>query len=194
MRGHFLRVFERAAVGEIGGDPGRAEGVAADRLGDPGGDGAPADHPPGVGLGHRVLGQHLAVVTPCGPEQPALAVFGDARRGDIGVQSFGESVMARHRVLNAACAFTGAGPGALRARSPAVPSRPKIQRQCRTLSACTQNAAAIRSLVHRSNDSSMVRARSASSRSAEPAKARNSSRCAAVAEIHDWLGMFPYMR
>ena len=34
--GHFLRVFERAAVGEIGGDPGRAKRVAADFLSDAG--------------------------------------------------------------------------------------------------------------------------------------------------------------
>src|SRR5271170_1363201 len=36
MRGHFLRMLERTAVGEIGGDPGSAECVAADRLGDAG--------------------------------------------------------------------------------------------------------------------------------------------------------------
>jgi hypothetical protein len=35
----------------------------------------------------------------------------------------------------------------LRARNPGTPSRPNIQRQCRTLSGCTQNADAIRSLV-----------------------------------------------
>ena len=31
MRRHFLRVFERAAIGKISGDAGRAEGVIADR-------------------------------------------------------------------------------------------------------------------------------------------------------------------
>src|SRR3954469_24430967 len=41
----------------------------------------------------------------------------------------------------AARAFLGSGPSALRARSPDTPSRPKIHRQCRTLSGCTQNAA-----------------------------------------------------
>jgi hypothetical protein len=30
VRRHFLRVLERAAVGEVGGNPGGAEGVAAD--------------------------------------------------------------------------------------------------------------------------------------------------------------------
>src|ERR1700751_5337748 len=77
---------------------------------------------------------------------------------------------------NAACALAAAGPAALRARNPATPLRPKIHRQCRTLSGRTPNAAAIRSLVYPSNDNRMARA-----------KARNSSRCSALAEIHDWL-------
>src|ERR1700724_2334705 len=47
---HFLGVLERAAVGKIGGDAGRAKGVAADRCRDAGRRDAPADHPPGVGL------------------------------------------------------------------------------------------------------------------------------------------------
>ena len=57
MRRHLLRVLERAAVGEIGRDPGRAKRVIADRRHDAGRDGAPADHAPGVGLVHRLLGQ-----------------------------------------------------------------------------------------------------------------------------------------
>jgi len=31
VRRHFLRVFERAAVGKVSGDAGRAEGVITDR-------------------------------------------------------------------------------------------------------------------------------------------------------------------
>lgn len=126
---------------------------------------------------------------------PVRCSIASARRGKV---QFGRSDTAGANnssiTLNAAAALTGARPGALRARNPAVPSRPKIQRQCRTLSGCTQNAAAMRSLVHPATDSSIARARSASSRSAEPASARNSSRCAAVTEIHDRLGMFPYMQ
>jgi len=91
----------------------------------------------------------------------------------------------------AARALTGSGPHALRPRSPATPSRPKIQRQCRTLSGCTQNAAAIRSLVQPSRDSSIARARSASSRSDDPARPRNASRCSADASIQDRPAMFP---
>jgi hypothetical protein len=59
----FLRVLERAAVGEIGSNPGRAEAVAADRLGDTGRQRAPADHPPRVGLVHWLFGKSAAVVT-----------------------------------------------------------------------------------------------------------------------------------
>jgi transposase len=50
---------------------------------------------------------------------------------------------------------------------------------------CTQNAAAIRSLVHPSNDNRMARARSASSRSRDPARPRNSALCSDVDSIHD---------
>src|SRR3954468_10280642 len=59
---HFLRVLERAAVGEIGGDAGGAERVTPDRLGDTGCDCAAADHAPGIGLTHRLLGQHAPFV------------------------------------------------------------------------------------------------------------------------------------
>jgi hypothetical protein len=53
---HFLRVFERAAIGEIGGYAGRAERVIADRRVNAGGGRAPADHAPRVRLIHRLLG------------------------------------------------------------------------------------------------------------------------------------------
>jgi hypothetical protein len=57
MRRHRLGVFERAAVGEIGRDPGRPETVIADRRHDAGGFGAPAHHGPGIGLIHRPVGK-----------------------------------------------------------------------------------------------------------------------------------------
>ena len=47
MRRHFLRVLKRTAVGELGGDPGCAECVAANFRCDAGRRGAPADHAPG---------------------------------------------------------------------------------------------------------------------------------------------------
>jgi hypothetical protein len=46
VRRHFLRVFERAAIGKLGSDTGRAERVIADRRVNAGGDRAPADHAP----------------------------------------------------------------------------------------------------------------------------------------------------
>ncbi len=46
-------------------------------------------------------------------------------------------------------------------------------------------------LVHPSSDSNIARARSDSSRSDEPARPRNSTRCSAVAAIHDRPDMFP---
>jgi len=45
-----------------------------------------------------------------------------------------------------------------------------------------------------SSDSKTARARSASSRSDEPARTRNSARCSALATIHDRPDMFPHMR
>jgi hypothetical protein len=54
--------------------------VAADRFGDVGCRGAPADHPPGIGLGHWIVRKHFAVVIPCRPEQPTFPVVGNAGR------------------------------------------------------------------------------------------------------------------
>jgi hypothetical protein len=42
MRGHRLRVLERAAIAEIGGDPGRAKRVISDRRVNAGRNRAPA--------------------------------------------------------------------------------------------------------------------------------------------------------
>src|SRR4051794_8473804 len=61
VRSHFLGVLKRTAIGEIGGDPGGTERVAADRLGNAGRRGTPSDHAPGIGLAHRSLGQHASV-------------------------------------------------------------------------------------------------------------------------------------
>src|SRR5579863_2817357 len=76
---------------------------------------------------------------------PVRFSISSARRGKV---QFGRSDTPGANTSSitdkAARAFTGSGPGAVRARSPTTPSRPKIQRQWRTLSGCTQNAAAIR--------------------------------------------------
>ena len=54
VRRDLLRVLQRAAVLEVGGDAGGAEGVAADRGLDAGGLCPPADHSPRVRLSERV--------------------------------------------------------------------------------------------------------------------------------------------
>src|SRR6266851_2483391 len=123
---------------------------------------------------------------------PVRFSIASAKRGKV---PFGRSetpgANTSSTTVNAARALTGSGPGALRARSPATPSRPNIQRQCRTLSGCAQNAAAIRSLGQPSSDSSIARARSASSRSDDRARPRNPSRCSNVATIHDRPAIVP---
>jgi hypothetical protein len=96
MRCHFLGVLERAAAGEVDGDSGGA--VARDvwqPIGDalPGRGRPPSDHPASGRLGHRVVGQHFAVVSSRRAEQPALTVVGDARRVDIGARRPGERVI-----------------------------------------------------------------------------------------------------
>jgi len=53
MRGHGLRVFQRATVVEVGGDAGGAEGVIADGIGSADGLGPALDHVGGVAGGER---------------------------------------------------------------------------------------------------------------------------------------------
>ena len=99
---HGLRVFQRAAVSKIGGDPGRPKTVVADRRHDAGGFGSPPHHAPGVRLIHRLLGQHRRAMSLRRAEQPALLVVGDACRRDISVKRLGRGVMTGHGVLLAA--------------------------------------------------------------------------------------------
>jgi hypothetical protein len=99
---HFLSMLERAAIGEIGSDAGRAERVIADRRSDAGCRRTPADHEPGGVLIHRAVGERIGFVPGRGAEQPSLAVLGEAGGIDIGTQRLGEGVMARHRMLLAA--------------------------------------------------------------------------------------------
>jgi hypothetical protein len=55
---HAGRLLERAAVFQVGGDPGRAEAVIADLCANAGRGGAPSDHEVGVGLGQGGAGDH----------------------------------------------------------------------------------------------------------------------------------------
>jgi hypothetical protein len=58
MRGHGLRVFERAARLEIGGDARRAEHMAPELPLEAGLGRAPADHLVGIDAMHRPVRQH----------------------------------------------------------------------------------------------------------------------------------------
>src|SRR5271166_1469701 len=92
-------MLKSAAILEIGGDPGRTERVIADRRMNADSNGPPADHAPGVGLRHRLVGQHGRAVPRAGAEQPTLTILGNAGRSDVGVQRFGEAVMAWHLMM-----------------------------------------------------------------------------------------------
>ena len=113
---------------------------------------------------------------------PVRASISSCNRGSV---QFGRSetpsASTAETTESAARAFTGSGPGALRARRPATPSRANVQRQWRTLSGSTENASAIRTLDQPCSDSKHRRARSASARSDEPASVRESRHCSAVA-------------
>ena len=93
--------------------------------------------------------------------RPVRASISSCNRGNV---QFGRSATSSASTAettdSAARAFTGSGPGALRARRPATPSRPNVQRQCRTLSGSTENASAIRTLDQPCSDSKIARARS----------------------------------
>ena len=102
MRRHFLSVLQRAAIGKVRGDAGRAECMIADRRVDAGRNSASADHAPGVRLLHGLLGQNGGVVSARRAEQAAFSILGDAGRGDVGVQRLGKRMMARHGVMLAA--------------------------------------------------------------------------------------------
>lgn len=113
---------------------------------------------------------------------PVRASISSCSRGNV---QFGRSETSSDNTAvttdSAALAFTGSGPGAVRARRPETPSRPNIHRQGRTLSGFTEKASAIRKLDQPCSESRIARARSASSRSDDPASARNSRHGSAVA-------------
>src|SRR5271157_4075242 len=86
----------------------------------------------------------------------------------------------------AASLFIGGGPGAMLAFSAATPPAVKSLRQRRTVSSRTPNASAILGLVQPVSVSSTARARSASPRSREPARAARAARCSSLAITGDF--------
>src|ERR1700733_3157571 len=102
MRRHRLRMLKRASIAEVGRNPRRPKCMVSDRSEYAGCGRAPADHKPSRLLVHGLVGEGGGVMSGTGPEQPALAVFGDTGCTDVGVQRLGKRVMARHCVLLAA--------------------------------------------------------------------------------------------
>ena len=74
MRRHFLGMFQRASIGEIGSDSRRPKRMITDRRENANRLCPPADHFPGVRLAHRPEGQFDTTMTLRGAEQEALAV------------------------------------------------------------------------------------------------------------------------
>ena len=98
---HLRGLLERPLVLEVGGDPGRAESMIADRRRDPGLPRPPADHLPGVRLGERPVRQRFAVPVD-GPEHDPLAILPEAAAVEIVVEVGLEGVVAGHLVPLAA--------------------------------------------------------------------------------------------
>jgi len=90
---------------------------------------------------------------------------------------------------NAVELFTGSGPGAMLACNASTPPLPKSLRQSRTVSSRTPNASAIRALVQPASVSSTARARSASPRSRDAARAVKATRCSLLAATEDFPPM-----
>jgi len=125
---HGLRVFQRAAVSKIGGDPGRPKTVVADRRHDAGGFGSPPHHAPGVRLIHRFLDSTSRdVPSPCGTASPSCRRR--CCRRDISVKRLGRGVM-----TGMACCLppsrAGAAPTPRRAAGDPRPSL-SVQRDAR---------------------------------------------------------------
>jgi hypothetical protein len=97
VRGHDLRVLERAAGFEIGGDARGAESMAANPNSRAEIGGAALNHTPGVNAVHRLFRQRVCAANG-GAEEGALAVVADAGDLDVSVKVSFEIVMRRHFV------------------------------------------------------------------------------------------------
>jgi hypothetical protein len=111
MGGDLAGMLKLAAVGEIGGDAGGAEGMAGEGRGEAGLDGAPLDHGehfPWLQAGDRSAD---AGCRRCG-RGGLLVLAGEAGRVDIGVDKLLGLMMRRHLMMLAAL-FMEAELGAL---------------------------------------------------------------------------------
>ena len=101
MVGHGSRILERAAILEVGRNPGGPEAVVADPGADASRERAPLHHEIGIGLGQGSAAQPPSAATN-GPEQRPLRVLVDPSLLQIGMQVGLERMVARHLVLLAA--------------------------------------------------------------------------------------------
>jgi len=99
--GHGGGLFERAAVLEVGGDPGRAKREVADLGRDAGRSRAPTDHRVGVCLGQGRRRQRVGASADR-PKQRPLRIAREPAAVDIGMEVSLEVVVAGHFVALAA--------------------------------------------------------------------------------------------
>src|SRR3984957_18130178 len=121
---------------------------------------------------------------------PSRASISARRRGIVQLRrSATRSLSKGVATRKAASLFTADGPGAMLAFSAATPPPAKSLRQSRTVSSRTPNASAISGLVQPASVSSTARARSASPRSREPARAERAARCSPLATTRAFPAM-----
>jgi hypothetical protein len=101
VSGHGLGVLERAAIIEISGDAGGAEGVIADCRGNAGVARTALKHAPRVGLGYRARCKNAHAPDGGARERP-LAVAGEAGCLDVVLKISLEIMLAGHAVFLAA--------------------------------------------------------------------------------------------
>jgi hypothetical protein len=107
-------MLQRTAIGQIGGDTSRTKAMITDGRVNAGCRRAPADHPPGIRLGHRLLGQFDASMSARNANKKALALPSSASGLDTGTHRLGQCVVAGHDTSgppSAATAFSFTRPG-----------------------------------------------------------------------------------
>src|SRR6201997_4397642 len=125
---------------------------------------------------------------------PSRASISARRRGIVQLRRSATGSSSKGAATRkAASLFSGGGPGAMLAFSAATPPAVKSLRHRRTVSSRTPNASAILELVQPASVKSTARARSASPRSREPARAIRAARCSSLAVTGD-LPAMPHTR
>ena len=101
MRGHLLRLLQIPAIGQVNGDAGCPEGVAAYLGADPGFSRPPLDHPEGIVARERLCSQPAGLEIRRAEERLPF-VLTDPRSRNIAIEVLLERVVHRHLVVLAA--------------------------------------------------------------------------------------------